>query len=351
MREEFVSGNTGTGQIGSLGWSPVQTLQTPFLTDGLGAIDGGEFCWSNGTSVGLTGLISLGLPATTGARNPTFPLLGQPSWKLIFVWRFHPASESNGTPISFAKKSIYVGLAGSSQALVDHAMNRPALFIGARFDTDTTAPAISDTTIKLEAVANPFSATNARNNAQGTVVDTGIVPSPDTYYRLEITCVAAGVFTMSLNGSAPSTFLIPAITYTAGAGSSVNGSFTANKSNIVTMATTTPGPVEFGAGEVVTLAGFLAGLSGLNGIRTVVSNRNSSNSFFVVSTAAGVTGSQTGFTATGWPSVFPMFEFGNDSSAVPVIDTAIACNFFAMVWNPGVGGGTGAPDPTKSRFF
>src|SRR6185437_10111515 len=111
----------------------------------------------------------------------TFPLLGQPSWKMIFVWRFHPASESNGTPINFNKKSVYIGLAGSGQALVDHSMSRPALFIGARFDTDPTTPTIGDTTIHLEAVANPFSATNARNNTQGTVVDTGIAPAPDVY--------------------------------------------------------------------------------------------------------------------------------------------------------------------------
>lgn len=350
LREEFVSGNTGTASIGELGWSPSQILQVPFYTDGLSAIYGGEFCWGNSTTVGATGLITLALPATSGTHNGTFPLLGQPSWKMIFVWRFHPASESNGTPINFLKKSVYVGLVGSAQALVDRPMNRPALFIGARFDTDATAPAISDNTIHLEAVANPFSATNARNNTQGTVVDTGIVPKTDTYYRLEITCVAAGVFTMSLNGSAPSTFSIPAITYTAGSGSSV-GHIAGNSSEIVTMATTTPGPVEFGGGEVVTFAGFTGTLSALNGPQTVISNRNSNNSSFVIKNSANVSGSQTGFTATGWPSVFPTFEFGNDSSASPATDTMIACNFFAMVWNPRVGGGTGAPDPTKSRFF
>ena len=97
QREEFIGGNIGTGQIGELGWSPSQTLQTPFFTDGLAAIDGGEFCWSNTTGVGATGLISIPLPASSGTRNGTFPLLGQPSWKAIFIFRFHPASESNGT--------------------------------------------------------------------------------------------------------------------------------------------------------------------------------------------------------------------------------------------------------------
>ena len=252
--------------------------------------------------------------------------------------------------MSFLKKSVYVGLMGSSQALVDHAINRPALFIGARFDTDATSPAISDTTIHLEAVANPFSATNARNNTQGTVVDTGVTPSTDTYYRLEITCVAAGVFTMSLNGSTPSTFTIPAITYTAGAGSSVGGT-AGNNSRILSMATTTPGPVEFGAGEIITLAGFTGTLSALNGLQTVVSTRNSSNTFFVIKNSNSVSGAATGWTATGWPSVFPAFLFGNDSTAAPAINTMICCNFFTMVWNPGVGGGTGTPNPTKPRYF
>jgi len=352
QREEFTGGGTGAGTIGELGWTPAQTLGgTPAYSDGLSAIYGSEYSWSNNTTASSTGLIALFNDASlTGARNGTFPLLGQPSWKMIFIWRFHPASESNGTPVSFLKKSVYIGLAGSSQALIDHAMSRPALFIGARFDTDTTSPAISDSTIHLEAVANVFSATNARNNTQGTVVDTGVTPAPDVYYRLEITCVAAGVFTMSLNGSTPSTFSIPSITYTAGAGSSVAHT-AGNSTEIVTMATTTPGPVEFGAGEVVTLAGFTGGLAALNGVQSIVSNRTSFNSFFVISNTANVSGSQTGFTATGWPSVFPMFEFGNDSEASPAANTSIYCNYFAMVWNPGVGGGTGTPNKTKARYW
>lgn len=353
LRDDFSSGTTGSGQIGELGWNTNQVFSgTPFYTEGLGAIYGNDLCLANTSTASQTGVLSLFSDgALTGARNGTFPLLGQPGWKLIFIFRFHANSDSNGTPISFAKKTVYVGLAGSSQEIVDHPMTRPALFIGARYDTDTTAPSIADTTIKLEAVANAFSATNARNNAQGTVVDTGITPQPDVYYRLEITCTAAGVFTMSLNGSTPSTFKIPAITYTAGSGSSVNGAITGNNSTIVTMASVTPGPVEFGAGEVLTFAGFTGGLSVLNGTHTVVSLRNSSNTFFTIATTAGVSGSQSGFTATGWPSVFPMFEFGNDSEASPATNTDICANFFSMVWNPGVGGGTGTATATKPRYW
>lgn len=349
LRDDFVTGGTTDGTIGEMRWSVGGTNAgvTPFYAAGLGFGNMGEFGWANATTADAPAAI-FPLVGNVGYYQQLWPLLENPGWKAIFIWRFHREVDNIGANVApnFLKKSIYVGLAGmNASSSIIMSKSRPNIFIGARFDTDASDQGgnISDTTIHLEAVTNPIALT--RNNTQGTVFDTGLVPAEDVYYRLEIQCIAAGVVTMSLNGSVPKTFTISQMTTTAGASSEVQGS-TGQARFLV-------GTTFFGAsgGSKFTIAGLTGVTAPLNG-SYVNSVGDAAFQTFAALSAASVTATAvTGWTLTGYPALIPFFSLGNSFAASLVTDLRIMAAFFSFVQNPGVGGGTGAPDPTKSRFF
>jgi len=223
-----------------------------------------------------------------------------------------------------------------------------------RYDTDTTAPSIGDTTFHFEVVANPNAAAAAnRNNTQGTTFDTGVVPTSGAFYRLDIQCTAAGVVTMSLNGSTPQTFNIPAITV-GGTGSSSTGQL---NNNLVAMS-----PPSFAgssdnqllcAGSKVAISGITtAAYTFLNGSTVVLYDSTGTTYKFPFTHANQGFATINDAKYVGFPAVTPIFSFGNDTQAAPT--NAIAgflIDYFSLMWNPGVGGGTGTPDKTKARYF
>ncbi len=341
LRDDFVSSSTGV--IGQLGWSAFGGITGSAYESGTSAANIGEWSWSNDGVAGHTGGIMLFPAASTGTFQFGLPILDFPGWKAIFIWRFNFASQSSGTPMSFAQKSMYIGFAfGVPQ--VDGAVTRPNIFIGARYDTDTTAPAISDSKIKLEAVFSSLSGSNARNNTQGIVVDTGETPVMDKYYRLEITCIASGVVTMSLNGSAPSTFNLSPMVVTAAAGSTHQASVGLAR---MTLANTN-GKQPWFAGSLVTIAGDTATF---NGLHTTNPLEGTNNGIIVFASGATVgTAAAVGWTATGFPALFPIFNWGNDTVAAPTSDTRILVDYFGFVWNKGLAGATN-PTATLPRYW
>jgi hypothetical protein len=332
----------------------------------------GEIAWSNSTTSNATpsdGTGTLWLNTFVASQpSPSttcWALLENPGWKMTFVWRFHqdrdPSNSGGGNAINFTKKSCYVGLATNNN-LPSAGWSRPLIFIGARYDTDTTSPSINDSTIHLEAVGNTLNVniTGAavRNNTQGTTVDTGITPSKGTYYRLDIVCVAAGVVQMSINGSAPQTFTIPL--YTAdnvGISASSDTVIATNGEAILYYGNT--GSISylhpFSTGSQVAISGFTGGNAALNGNHTLVQAASQPLNVprimnFVFPTPIGLTNPGV-WKAIGYPALMPIVLFGNDSSASPSTNTKMCVDYFSFVMNAGIATASATPDPTKSRYF
>ena len=373
LRDEFVQANSGNAAFGELSWIPsTNTGSNGGLlgsASGLGPLHIGEVQWNNSTSSNSTPTQGIGnitfnfpsSPAVQDLSNISWALLSIPNWKATFIWRFHRGVDEifNGSSpnINFSKKSVYIGLAFNNASPSSNGWSRPPIFIGARYDTDNTAPAISDATIKLEAVENalPNGAGTAgitRNNTQGTVVDTGITPSEDAYYRLDILCTSVGVVQMSINGATPSTFTLSKMTVHAGDPGS--DSIVANHGQAALFLGSVAGVNvnhPFGPGESVQVSGTSTALDGTFINDSSAGSGQSTNNIHYLESTVVAQSSPGGWSLLGFPSLVPIFMFGNDSQAGPVVNCRICIDYFSFVWNPGVGGGTGTPDPTKSRYF
>ncbi len=359
LRDEFITPTPSvpTALIGQLSWNLSGSSTTPQTTRGLSPSHMGEYSWANVAANNQTGTLSLcaASEATTFRISNGWALMDYPGWEMNWIWRFHRSTDQNGTQQNFGQKSMYIGLGNSAINPGTAQWTRPAQFIGCRYDTSATAPAISDSTLNLEAVFNgiPNTGVEARNNTQGTVVNTGITPTEDAYYRLTIKCVAAGVVTMSLNGSAPSTFNVPQQTITMG--TAANGVLASLGQAYLVMSDSAPGFIPFQAGSIVTIAGLLSGNAVLNGVHTLNPTiKSTQNNTVMFMSAANIANNSPVSlpTVTGYPGFIPVAVWGNDDTGASAINTDICIDFFSFVWNPGVIGLSAAtPDPTKSRYF
>jgi len=356
IRDDFNgSALTTSGNVGEIGWTVAGAnggatnagRWNPFTPDGFGG-----FNISNSSTA--AGFVNINLVGTN-TRDTLYPLFDYPNWKATFVFALVPGDVfASGS--YFTQKALYIGLGANPASSGTNAWAaRPHIFMGLRYDTDTTAPAISDATFKFEVVTNFNGTAVTRVNTQGTVVNTGVTPAFGSY-RLEIQCVASGVITMSLNGSAPVSFNIPTLT----TGTAVFGGEAVKVQDGVALLNpdTAGGTLYnanvFSAGSKVTLASFTAPFASFNGAQTLVGvGDGSTSTHAAILTSIGNQGNQTNSgTITGFPAVVPFFSFGNDTQAAPVNGaTSLLCDFFSLIWNPGVGGGTGTPVSTKSRYF
>ena len=345
QRDDFTSGTVVSGAIGELGWS-LQSCGSgsgapePWYMGGGPAPIFGEFAMPNvGTSdvaLLLTPNISNGgVPATGTIFQNLWPLLTSPNWKMVLTFRFSTILLPT-TAFSMAKKAFYAGLYctnGSTNTV------RPPVFLGVRYDTDTTSPAISDTTLKFEAVANTLS--GSRNNTQGQVFDTGMAPVLGQQFRLEIECLAVGVVTLTLaNGSsvATTTFTIPTVTISSAGAAAETGN---GQVSVINLGSNI---APWGPGSLVTFTGFPVG-----GEQTLFTSDNSGDFYFysVYNASSGfVSGS-----ATGYPAYTPGIMFGNDTEAAPTANAACLIDYYGFIWNPGVGGGTGTPNSNLPRYW
>lgn len=325
---------------------------------------------NNGTSSEAS-FIQLG-NAFAGSSSPSvaYPVCDYSNWKMVWVFDLSKADNTNTTDAgwSWTQVSFYLGF--SNYGLLNanpgiSSIPRPQYFVGLRYDTDATAPAINDTQFVFEAVTNfnVTSATRANLNTQGNTSATGISAVEGHQYRFEMLSTTAGSVQMTLtDGTAgitySATLTVPQFTQV----SSDNSIFGQTASSTLTKvslknASAVNQICPFGPGSKFTLAGItLSGFTGNNGTWVCVGGGGGSanNQFyfrggqFTAASTVTVNG-----TCAGYPAFLPYCAFGNDSNVTtPTANSkGVALDFFSFIWNPGVGGGTGTPNPLKARYF
>lgn len=363
MRDDFYS-STGstTGTLGDLKWGLLAATGTIGKNVGTPKNPGNLLIYPGaGTaSVGA----SIFQPASVSSVNwdSSLALLDTPGWKCEWVFCLQrPFIGSVPQTFDITKMSMYVGLANDANLTSGTLVNRPAVFMGVRYDTDTTAPSIGDTTFWLEACFNGIHGAYYRTNAQGTLggaVNTGITPVEGVYYRLTMSCAASGTVVMSLNGGGNSfsnTFTLTPFTSVLTSGLQVtesNGTITfagtpAVSSNTVGFLATTPG-------SKITVSGLTGGLAVYN-LTYTVTPRNTSTGFVPVYHAAlgapGVPGAS--YNLTGFQPVFPFAALSNDTagSAPTASNRALWLDFFSLVWNPALSSAGGTPNSSLARYW
>jgi hypothetical protein len=254
---------------------------------------------------------------------------------------------NNGTFTCIANTSSTITLNNASGAAETHA----ATAAGPAGPTDTV--------FNFEYVSNPiFTNSVNRNNKQGTVQATSQAPTQSKWHRLDITCLQAGVVTMTLDGSTTDTvtLTIPKNSYVASGTSQVSsttgfGRVSPSFGNFGAVGAS-PQP-EFGEGSAMTVSGLSGGNAALNGT-WILDNFSFNVASYLFPTTAGTIGNNSvGFTTTGWPALTPFVSFGNDDEASPVADgLRLYVDFFSFVYNPSLGSKTAATvTATNSRFF
>lgn len=358
-------GNIGQAnfQINSL-QTQINNLPPPVTTSGNALQLTDNFCFGTGAQVGelhwgLTGTGSVSLTATeTGAfpflgtfnlpnntsasdflsvvyppqlqggicTDALWPLFDYPSWTYTtrFSIKRYPDSYSS-SPFPLAQTSLYIGFMGPS-GTSNTVMRRPALGAWLRFDTDTTAPSIGDTTFWFETVANDVSAGSV-SNTQGNTFNTLIVPTEFTWYTLTLSCTAAGSVQFNLvgtDGSSASTTLSVPIYQTDSGGF---GSVTLHG----TVVDVSYGGIlhPFGIGSKVTFSG----QSNIGGTYPLIFAGTNKSDTYVIDPAV-IPGSGIAVVGSGYPAAIPFYNFGNDTQATPTQDQQLAIDFFSFVWNP-----------------
>jgi hypothetical protein len=356
LRDEFIlpsrASTNPTGTIvGDLGWftgnfaGGVGTVATSWASGSNSAGGrppalGGSFVASGATANAGSTYTLLSFTGS-GGNLGAWPLLDTAGWKAVWVFRLHRAALPTTTnAFTIAKKSVYVGL-GNSQSTF--AGPRLPCFVGLRYDTDTTAPSIADATFKFEAVFNRQAA-GARDNTQGTVVGTGVTPAENVEYRFEMLSTVPGTVQFTLTGggvtfSSTMTLVKPTMfaatqTFNVDVGNGLTGvsaSFTTNNN-------------WFGAGSQLTL-------SATGGTGSAVGGPMYSFSigkwFF---TTAGVTGTLTGASVTGFPGLVPFFCSGNDTQATPATMVFVV-DFFGFAWADSLASAPLGFDLTRARYL
>ena len=353
--DEFVSNpntanNSGTAIIGSLGWfiSGNATI-TGNINGSMGGVPPylGQYNWANTGTVSQTGFLTFPGGNTSGNfSQQTWALFDNPGWIMRFVFRVEPANSSTSRNFTFTKKALYIGLMGNTgTSYASSSKSRPAVFIGIRYDTSTTAPSINDSFYTLEVVANNEPSVSARNNTQGTTLVTSVAPVAGVWHRLDIICNTAGKVTLTLDGSNTNTLTTTIPTYTlSGTINAVAGSGNAH----ISWTTGSIGQGAWTTGSKITLAGFST--SALN--NTFQASDVEAGDFDFDSGLTVV--SDTGSSIAGYPSVIPVFGFGNDDTTPnpPASTASISVDFWSFVWNPNLGpSAPGTPNPMLPRGF
>lgn len=220
--------------------------------------------------------------------------------------------------------------------------------------TATGPSGIGDSFFTFEAVLNPTYSSGARHNLQGQTKVTTVAPVIGAWHRLDMTCSAAGVVVMTLDGSSTNTFTVtvPTMIITMNSG---QASCNTHSGRVSTGGPGTSGgraQAPFTNGSVVTTA--LPGIGPLSGTWTLFDGDGTTMRW----AAPGVAniGNSSVFpdgTISGYPSLTPMCSFGNDDSAAPVSEqTRFTVDFFSLVWNPNLGpSAPGTPNSTKARYW
>ncbi len=173
LQDEFISGtNNGIGMIGSLGWTLAQTgASTGFNYTNAG----GPFPYYGEFAIGASasGAANSGYLLTLNTTNSNqrvfaWPFVANPPWKMIWVFRFMPNLGFSPTAgFDLTNRAFYIGLGVTIPEAITFAQ-RPYNFVGLRFDQDTTAPSIGDTTFQFEVLQNGSqSSVSTRTSSNG----------------------------------------------------------------------------------------------------------------------------------------------------------------------------------------
>jgi len=352
MAGTFASSTNPVVAIGELGWA----LTGVVGADSVGYLGGqppsvGLYGWSNNNVAQDAGWLTFNSSGPLTNNNHlqnSFALGERPNWAMSFIWKVEGDLTSLGA-FSTAQKAIYIGLTDPSfYQLTTDPISRPNTFIGIRFDTSTSAPSINDSFYTLEVVSNQTFNTVGRNNTQGTKKVTNVAPIPGQIHRLDILCNAAGMITLTLDGSSLNTLTaaIPMQTVSV----SATGSLQNNMGHMSWSTSATNAQSPWNTGSSVTVAGYTGAQTALNGTQILASSTDGVITFDL--NGSTVAGSNQAITMAGYPSLTPIFAMGNDDTAAPTANNMMMLvDYFSFVWNPGVGGGTGTPSITLPRYF
>jgi hypothetical protein len=260
LTDDFVSGNVTSGGVGAMGWSFLEA------GSGVGSVYhnmGGAFPNCGEFALGAVATANYGYILTPFFQNSnTYPSGGflksfveAPSWKMSWVFRLMPnALNATDGVFDLTNRALYLGLcspAAQSQSFAQ----RPYNFVGLRFDQDTTAPSIGDTTFHFEVLQNgPTNATtrtssNGANNQGGATFS---ITSTSCTSNV-ITVTAANTLQVNsmvkFSNLTTSTFLNGV---TANVASATSTSFTINYTHANYSATTETGTATLGGSVVDT---------------------------------------------------------------------------------------------------
>ena len=360
LRDDFISGNSSTSPIGELGWQFAQVTAGTFDYAGDGAPNLGVVqIFPTGTGANNGGEIFLSTSTTalnSNWFNSFLPLLDYPGWKM--TWVFCLRRPLNANPASTAafnitKSSVYIGLGAGFPNTFS---TRPPVFIGCRYDTDTTAPSINDSTFWLEATLNGIpSTTSTRFNNQGTLggaVNTGITPVEREWHRLDISCVESGKVSVTLDNAGQTFSVSQQISTLNTSLNIVVGNGAVNFGGNITSPTNTNGLPALAPGSLATVAGLTAGLAVNNGTYSVWAQGSNNTTWYAKAQPSAAGGGPTGYTVTAYPALTPVALYLNDSSgSAPASGTrSIAVDFFSLVWNKGLSNPSYVPISTNPRY-
>lgn len=352
-RDDFYwARSTSAGGLGELGWQLQGSSAAQYEQEAGPPPHIGQLGWANDAVSNDVAVLRPGLNTGSVSANQGLIFPETVGWKLVYVFQFSNYQTSSAVASSFSQKSFYLGLWDVASANFEGGnLARPIIFAGLRYDTDTTAPAISDSTFHFECVANTVGGSYTRNNTQGNVSNTGVTPTVNVWYRLEILCTTVGSLKFTLKGddgsSATATLTLPQ--YTATDASSTGQILSSN--GYAQLASGSSVNFPWGAGSSITLSNLVAGASGLAGTYTLANTGSLTTLVWLKAGMPTVVPTSTTYTVVGYATMLPFICFGNDTGATPTTNLTFWIDFFSYAWNPGVGGGSGAPSSNKSRYW
>lgn len=295
-----------------------------------------------------------------------WPLLDYPGWKMTWVFRLsrQGAGTAGVNPganaFNVTKMSLYIGLANNISLNTSfNSWGRPGQFYGVRYDTDTTAPSINDSTYWLEAVNNGANNT-ARVNTQGTnggTFNTGIVVANDenNWHRLEISYPAVGSMTITLDGVG-TTFTVGQFSKSFSVGTP--GITVTNGYAVIGVNPAPANPVPgWTNGSKVTMSGWTngggSGYTAYNGTFVVQRVDSYDNMFFLAPGAVSGNEGNTTITVSSYAPVYPFVGLFNDTSGTSPngLSRPLQIDYFSFVWNPALSTAGGTPNSAKSRYW
>lgn len=287
----------------------------------------------------------------TGGNNNAF--VG-----MTFVVTGFATGANNGTFVCFGSTATTLSLNNGAGVSESHAA------------TATGPTGFNDSTFHMEAVTNyQYGISAPRQNLVGTDVNTSVTPLKGVWYRVELSCAAAGVVTVTLagNGSTFShTFTIPTVTYVLVAGGNANLALTqgvaqvqmvSNSSSTFPVSALNQAMTPFAAGTKITLSGITGTNPSQLNNTWILSNMSQPGSItnYLYFDTVGLTDFTTNtgsadYTIVAYPAFIPWFAFGNDDTSSPAGNMYAVVDLFSFIWNPNLAAG-GTAAATKARYW